>query len=80
MPKTSRGMAPAPTFTPSAEDKPRAALDLMVQALDLIDATDGAGVAGAHLDLAIHRLREWIDALNERGAGRNDPEVSVHRA
>ena len=79
MTKTS-GMVPAPTFTPSPEDNPRAALDLMVQALELIDATEGAGVAGAHLDLAIHRLREWIDALNERSAGRNDPEVSVHRA
>jgi hypothetical protein len=33
----------------------------MAQALELIDASEGAGVAGAHLDLAIHRLREWID-------------------
>jgi len=61
MPTTSRGIAPAPTFAAVADDKPKAALDLMVQALDLIDASDGTGVAGAHLDLAIHRLREWID-------------------
>ena len=38
------------------------ALDLMVEALRLIDLSDGAGVAGAHLDLAIHRLREWIES------------------
>lgn len=62
MSTTSRGIAPAPTFTPGAEDKPKAALNLMVQALELIDASEGAGIAGAHLDLAIHRLREWIDA------------------
>ena len=61
MPTTSGGIAPAPTFAAVSEDKPEAALELMVQALGLIDASDGAGVAGAHLDLAIHRLREWID-------------------
>jgi hypothetical protein len=36
------------------------ALNLMVQALELLDREGGAHVAGAHLDLAIHRLREWI--------------------
>jgi hypothetical protein len=61
MSTTSRGVAPTPTFAAGPEDKPRAALALMVQALDLIDASQGTGVAGAHLDLAIHRLREWID-------------------
>jgi len=61
MPTTSRGVTPAPTFTECLEDKPKAALALMVQALHLIDASESAGIAGAHLDLAIHRLREWID-------------------
>lgn len=40
------------------------ALDLMEKALALIDAADGPDDAGAHLDLAIHRLRDWI------GSGR----------
>lgn len=61
MPTTSRGVAPEPTFSTAPQDKPKAALELMVQALDLIDSSEGAGTAGAHLDLAIHRLREWID-------------------
>jgi len=61
MPTTSRGVVPAPALATCPEDKPKAALELMVQALDLIDASEGAGIAGAHLDLAIHRLREWID-------------------
>lgn len=37
------------------------ALAMMVEALRLIDFSCGADVAGAHLDLAIHRLREWIE-------------------
>ena len=40
----------------------RTALDLMVQALDLIDANDGPGDAGCYLDHAIHRLRDWIES------------------
>ena len=47
------------------EDRAKEALALMVEALRLVDLSEGAGVAGAHLDLAIHRLREWMD-----GAGR----------
>jgi hypothetical protein len=43
------------------EEKAREALALMVEALGLIDSSEVAGVAGAHLDLAIHRLQEWID-------------------
>ena len=62
MTTTSRGVTPEPTFTAVPQDKPQAALELMVQALDLIDSSEGAGTAGAHLDLAIHRLREWIDS------------------
>jgi len=66
MSTTSRGVTPAPTFTECPEDKPKAALALMVQALDLIDASESAGTAGAHLDLAIHRLREWIGSEQPR--------------
>ncbi len=59
---------PGPTRTPAAEqndsDSPEGgagkALSLMVKALELLDREGGADVAGAHLDLAIHRLREWI--------------------
>lgn len=61
MATTSRDPAPEPQFAGSPEDKARGALALMIDALELIDASEGAGVAGAHLDLAIHRLREWIE-------------------
>lgn len=57
----SRDPAVAPQFSEPPKDKAREALVLMVGALELIDASEGAGVAGAHLDLAIHRLREWIE-------------------
>lgn len=36
------------------------ALDLMARALALLDASEVPADAGAHLDLAMHRLREWI--------------------
>lgn len=37
------------------------ALQLMLQALSLIDSAEAPDEAGAHLDFAIHCLREWID-------------------
>ena len=37
------------------------ALDLMAEALSLIDACDGPAEAGCYLDQAIHQLREWSD-------------------
>ena len=37
------------------------ALDLMARALALIDASEAPADAGAHLDLAMHRLRDWRD-------------------
>ena len=49
-------IAATPLDSPASE-----ALAMMVEALRLIDAAGGADVAGAHLDLAIHRLREWIE-------------------
>lgn len=58
---TSRDPTAASPEVEAQDDKARQALVLMAEALSLIDASDGAGVAGAHLDLAIHRLQEWID-------------------
>lgn len=56
------GRVPATQTSPSSEmAQARAALDLMVEALALIDANDGPGDAGCYLDHAIHRLRDWID-------------------
>jgi hypothetical protein len=37
------------------------AIELMQRALRIIDTFSGAEDVGAHLDLAIHRLREWKD-------------------
>jgi hypothetical protein len=47
------------------EHEGAAALALMEQALELLDRCDGAIDVGAHLDLAICRLRE---AINDAGA------------
>jgi hypothetical protein len=54
------GPGAAAPATEQPGDKASAALGLMVEALELIDSSEGGGIAGAHLDLAIHRLREWI--------------------
>jgi hypothetical protein len=37
------------------------ALSLMERALDIIDHHDGPVDVGAHLDLAIDRLKRWIE-------------------
>ncbi len=36
------------------------ALALMIEALEMLDRDGGSNLAGAHLDLAIHRLRDWM--------------------
>lgn len=36
------------------------ALDLMARALAILDANEAPADAGAHLDHAMHRLRDWI--------------------
>ena len=46
-------------------DEVRKALELMERALNLLDDHAGPNDAGAHLDLAVHRLRDWLDS--ERG-------------
>ena len=38
------------------------ALLLMEKAIAVLDVTDAPSEVGAHLDIAIHRLRNWIAA------------------
>jgi len=45
------------------------ALSHMEQALDLLDQLGDVGGADAHLDMAIHRLRGWLGALDGAKAG-----------
>jgi len=58
---SAESLDPTPATKPATQ-----ALELMVEALRLIDLCDGAGVPGAHLDLAIHRLREWVEAADAK--------------
>jgi hypothetical protein len=44
----------------------RKALDLLTGALTLIDAVGAPADIGAHLDLAMHRLRDWIETSAPR--------------
>ena len=60
MATTSGGSSVSPAESASPNENAEQALGLMVEALKLIDASVGAGIAGAHLDLAIHRLQEWL--------------------
>lgn len=48
--------------SPSTNNPLVEALQLMQRALKLIDEADGPGDVGAHLDLAIALLNEWIEA------------------
>jgi hypothetical protein len=66
MPGPARDGATGSTNALSKEAQASEALDLMTKALRLIDLSGGADVAGAHLDLAIHRLREWIDGAEPK--------------
>jgi hypothetical protein len=43
------------------DDRPVRALNLMKEALRLLDDAKAAADIGAHLDLAIHRLRESLN-------------------
>lgn len=63
----SKSTAPPGDATPSEVEKLAKALQLMEQALKLIDEAGGPDDVGAHLDLAISRVKEWIAA----GAGRS---------
>ena len=47
----------------SPRDDAEAALALLEQALNLIDRFDDLGDVGAHVYLAIHRLRETIPEM-----------------
>ena len=66
MPGPARDAADAKTNAMSAGTAACEALAMMMEALRLIDLSGGAAVAGAHLDLAIHRLREWIAKAEPR--------------
>ena len=46
----------------STENKLTEALQLMRRALTLLDGAEGPDEVGAHLDLAITRLEEWIES------------------
>lgn len=52
----------APKFEAPLTGDVQQALGLMEDALRLLDDHDGPPDAGAHLDLAVHRLREWLQA------------------
>ena len=59
MPTTSRDAAtPSPVAT-CPEDKAKEALALMVDALQLLDSSVGAGVAGAPHHLGKHPRQGW---------------------
>jgi hypothetical protein len=61
MPRPNRDPAAEFVNSESPESSAHRALALMVEALELLDLHGGADIAGAHLDLAIHRLRQWIN-------------------
>lgn len=65
MPETIREPAPEPSHSANPEGSADKALALMTKALELLDLGGGADIAGAHLDLAIHRLRDWIDKQSD---------------
>ena len=57
----NRKPAAGSTSTPAgSEQRVAEALELMTEALQLIDENDGPHDAGAHLDSAIDRLRKWL--------------------
>ncbi|MDV3256951.1 MAG: hypothetical protein LOX97_04050 [Sphingomonas sp.] len=61
MTTTGRDVA-APRSNPSIPGEVQQALNLMEGALRILDDHGGPHDAGAHLDLAVHRLREWLQA------------------
>ena len=61
MQTTGRDPAANPAAAPPQAGM-RQALGLMEQALKLLDDHEGPNDAGAHLDLAVHRLRDWLES------------------
>lgn len=61
MSTTGREIA-APKFDTPVSGELHQALNLMEGALRLLDDHGAPADAGAHLDLAVHRLREWLHA------------------
>jgi hypothetical protein len=57
----------------SDSDTPVGALELLEQALALIDQSDAPAHIGAHLDLALCQLREHLDDKFAQQASIADP-------
>lgn len=58
----SKPASPAGGSDPSSKERQAdEALRLMQRALGLLDEAEGPDEVGAHLDLAMHRLQEWIE-------------------
>ena len=54
---------PGPVRPDRKEAALKRAATLMTEALDLLDAHGGPADAAAHLDLALHRVREEVTKL-----------------
>ena len=61
MAKSSRDPAAKDQQSVGEMARAKESLELMDRALQLLDAIYGPDDAGAYLDQAIHRLRDWID-------------------
>ena len=60
---SNNGPLAEPGSASSSDPLAAAALEHMEQALELLDQLDGAtDGADANLDMAIHRLRDWISS------------------
>ena len=66
MSSIDRVPATADTNAKSQENRAQSALDLMKQALQLIDDNDGPDDAGAYLDQAIHRLENFLSGSSSK--------------
>lgn len=64
----------SPTLPTSSAGVLRTALDHLERALRLLDDGDAPGDIGAHVDLAIHRLRGELGVLASDGNGALEPK------
>lgn len=60
-----------------ASDSMSEALNLMMSALKTLDECDSPGVVGAHLDLAIARLREHLGILEPSEWSHQNEDLNV---
>lgn len=61
MPAYRSKLARSEPFDHGHSDDALEALELMGRALALLDSSQAPADAGAYLDHAMHRLREWIE-------------------